>query len=647
MSIAFYGLIFVFFLTLGAYLPGLGGSFIFDDFATLARLGDFGEIKNIEGVLRFVMDDISGLGRQISLISFLLNGQNWPADPIPFKATNLALHLVIGAILYSLAARLLRVGGSRANNHWAALLIASFWLSNPFQVSTVLYVVQRMAQLSALFVLLGLLAYIHGRSLLFSRPRLAYAWMSAALVLITPLAVMAKENGALLPLLILVLEYTVLRHGHAGLSGPSVPGDAKPSKQWEALFLWLPSFLVVMAISHFTTAAAFQVREFNAVERLMTEARILFDYLYHWLNPFALPKGVLSDDIVVSRHVWSPWTTLPSLLAGSLALGWAVWNRASHPYMALAILFFMVGHLMESTVLPLELYFEHRNYLPAMFLAMPVAVALTSQTKISPRLVVGACIVVIAAQIVQTHLLASVWGNPVALSSLWAQRNPTSDRAQDHLANTLSEHHRPDLAVGVLEQAIRRKPQNSHFVLHLLYQKCRVSGVSTADLERARMQFKRYTLGPKSYPLLVELMGVSTGGTCPGMTPTEMDSLVDILMKAEAVRMQPSIHWQLHELKGELLLRQGHVDSAMPYFHEALRSSADISVGLRQVALLGSFGQPKQALDWLNTVDTLPRPVGWRHRLRSLDYDAEIKRLRNLLQDDLHRQLPPDDTEQT
>jgi tetratricopeptide (TPR) repeat protein len=41
---------------------------------------------------------------------------------------------------------------------------------------------------------------------------------------------------------------------------------------------------------------------------------------------------------------------------------------------AYAVLFFFLNHIVESTIIPLEIVFEHRNYLPSLFLFFPVSI---------------------------------------------------------------------------------------------------------------------------------------------------------------------------------------------------------------------------------------------------------------------------------
>ena len=62
--------------------------------------------------------------------------------------------------------------------------------------------------------------------------------------------------------------------------------------------------------------------------------------------------------------------TVPTLIVAIVLWDWR------YLVTALALLFFFLNHIIESTVLPLELIFEHRNYLPAMFLFLPIAAGL-------------------------------------------------------------------------------------------------------------------------------------------------------------------------------------------------------------------------------------------------------------------------------
>ena len=147
-------------LTFALYWPGLAGPFLLDDFNTfIAKLPGDGSSFGV--LLERVLADRSGpLGRPLAMISFAANA--WLAgglDAYPIKLTNLLLHLLTGLGLYRFTWVLLRPGSPLGLDErraaWAALLATAVWLLHPLHVSTVLYAVQRMAILAALFVVWG------------------------------------------------------------------------------------------------------------------------------------------------------------------------------------------------------------------------------------------------------------------------------------------------------------------------------------------------------------------------------------------------------------------------------------------------------------------------------------------------------------
>lgn len=612
------------------YWPGLQGGFILDDLGILPRLGELGGIHDTQGLLRFLASDISGPGgRPISLLSFLANYNNWPADPWPFKLTNLLLHLLSGALLFRLAGQIIRIKDSQASAaHWVAALVAGYWLLNPFNVSTVLYIVQRMTILSALFVLAGLCTYVYGRQLLARQPTKSYLVASAAPLLFTPLAALSKENGALLPVLALVLEYTALRHGlHL----------ATPSRTWTMLFLWLPSAAVLAMLTLYAGAEAYAVRPFTLGERLLSEARALLDYVYHWFTPLAIGRGVMTDDFVLSTGLFSPWTTLPAVAVVLGAFAWAIAMRKRYPWAALAILFFLAGHAMESTLVPLELYFAHRNYLPAMFLFLPLADwGLRQQAKWRwLPLLAG---VLFAVMSWQTYRLSSVWGNPWTLSAWWAEHQPDSARAQDFFASTLADSGRPELAAAFLAETIGHHPENGHFYLHHLWQQCHADGVGQEEWARLRRELSVHPVDIKSRPLLADLISQADSPQCRGVDSGELLAVVNILADHPTLAANSPWLGELRHMQGELLLKSRQPAQALTAFGQALQIRPDLSLGLLQVALLGTHHYYAEGLAWLGRVGKLPRPAGWREQLRSWDYDAEIEHLRHTLVQDLPKQ---------
>ena len=417
-------------LTAAAYWPGLSGPFLFDDFSNLDALGQYGGVRDLETLRLFILGSHSGpTGRPLALLTFLLDSNTWPTDPRPFKVTNLALHLVNGTILFALTRQLLLLSGKLSTKRctFSALLAAGAWLLHPFLVSTVLYVVQRMAMLSTLFVLMGLWGYTYGRLQLAEYPRRAYVWMSASLAGCTILAVLSKENGVLLPLLALILEFTLLgKHSSTRLN-----------KRWSIIFLWIPATLPFAYIAYRTMngslVASFMNRSFDVWERLLTESRILFDYLGWWFYPRVHSPGLLIQNYPLSHSLFDPPVTILAVSEVVSLIMAAVLLHKKYPLFSLAILFFFAAHLLESGPLPLELYFEHRNYLPTIFLFLPLMAALSKPSaRYRSLVIIGPAILMALALL--TFQRASIWGDIERLADSWADSHPYSQRAQRYSA---------------------------------------------------------------------------------------------------------------------------------------------------------------------------------------------------------------------
>jgi len=254
-------------------------------------------------------------GRPISMATFLLDREAWPDDPARFKRTNVLLHLLCGLLLGWLAlqcARALKLGAERAS--WLATLASGLWLLHPLWVSTTLYVVQRMTILSALFQLAGLTAYVAQRRRLAaveaSQIPVRLTALAAILGSFTILAFLCKENGALLPLLALVLEVTVLRNVSVGPS-------PKWFRAWALTVLGTPAIAIVGYLVHVAVTAGTQsisYRGFTIAERALTECRILAQYLWAIIVPRLETTGIYHDDVPVSTGLLHPPTTAASLL---------------------------------------------------------------------------------------------------------------------------------------------------------------------------------------------------------------------------------------------------------------------------------------------------------------------------------------------
>lgn len=619
------------FLTLLVYAPGLSGPFLFDDFPNLEKIGALGPIENPELFQAYLSSGFSGpTGRPVALASFLIDANDWPADPAPFKRTNLLIHLLVGVILFPTIRKLLTAVSRSSSREadWIALIATTLWLLNPFLVSTTLYVVQRMTQLTALFAILGIWGYLQGRFWLPVHPRLGYATLSFSVVLATVLAVFSKENGALLPLLILTMEFALRFHW-------TTPG---PDWRWKAVFLGLPALAIVVYLSMRLPGLERPIptRNFSLAERLLTEPRILWDYLFHLLIPHIQTRGLYQDGIVISTGLLTPWTTLPALL-GLLILGIGGWlARQRWPLLSLAILFFLAGHLLESTTIALELYFEHRNYLPAIFLFLPIAAGIVAlRDQIKPVLVTLIAVLVSGSYAIAAWQGARLWGDENQLMLVWAKTNPRSPRAQSSAVQTWLRLGQPDRAIIHLEQALREMPDSALLTSSYLSFKAELGVLSADELAEYANRLRRQPFDAQMLKALKYLVdSLNARAPLPEHTAIVMSLLTGI--RDDLHGRIPLAQRYTHYLQGLLLSGQNDSDGAYRHFDNALSYYNKVGPCLDMMSVLARYKHFQQALDILNRCERLlETQADHTINLQRSTYQQEIARLRITLQKDI------------
>ncbi|MCK5362759.1 MAG: hypothetical protein KAR22_07325, partial [Gammaproteobacteria bacterium] len=277
-------------LTGAIYWPGLSGDLVLDDAPTLepiARLAG-GELTWQEAIFQHHGS------RPLSMASYVLNWQTTGDRVWPLKLTNLVIHLLCGVLVFLLSDRLLAqpLACVDRRRRWVALWITACWLLAPLLVSTVLYVTQRMAELATLFSLAALLAYVCGRERLADNRIRGLGLMAAGLAVFWPLAIASKENGILVPVLIVVIEIFFFRNAQ--------PREAtRLAHRVLGLSITAAALIgIVIAISSPNFIIFnYGLRPFTLWERVLTEGRILFDYLANLiLLPGASPFGIYHDD---------------------------------------------------------------------------------------------------------------------------------------------------------------------------------------------------------------------------------------------------------------------------------------------------------------------------------------------------------------
>jgi hypothetical protein len=511
-------------LTAAVYWPGLHGGFLFDDYPNIVDNPGVqpGKADLATLVNAALSSPSSEFKRPLASLSFALNYLASGLDPYWMKLTNLVIHLLNGLLVFSLARLLLQCNAenSSAGVRWqsipwaaskqylapehsssteapqgieerigvVAVLIAAGWMLLPINLTGVLYVVQRMESMANVFVLLGLLGYVAGRRhMLDARPATqlptrngqlgagGFILCVASLLLATGLGVLAKETAVMLPLYALLIEWLLFgfrqrpsatkRLSPEPAARAATTGDRR-DRRIIALFLFLLAFPMVLGLAWLLPGvlnpATWANRDFTLGTRLLSEARIVSDYVLWTLLPTPGPLSFYHDNFVVSTGLLTPWTTLAGMffLACLVALIW--WLRRRLPLVSLGLGLFLGCQLLTGTILPLELIYEHRNYFASFGLLLAVMPLLAAPAldasdaarnfsdvlhhglpmKLARYLLLAGLMLCWTAL---TALSAYAWGNPLRLAEDLVSRAPDSPRAQYELGRTyiINSHYDP------------------------------------------------------------------------------------------------------------------------------------------------------------------------------------------------------------
>jgi protein O-mannosyl-transferase len=600
-------LLAVLLLALAAYWPGLHGGFLFDDFANLPALGASGPVDNWPTFWRYITSGTADpTGRPLTLLTFLFDARSWPSDPYPFKRTSLILHVINGALLYALLNRLGQAIAIEASlSRMAALVGTALWLLHPLLVSTTLYIVQREAMLPATCALAGLLLWLHGRERLSAGNVAAgLGWSVLGLGGFTLLAVLAKANGALLPLYALLIEVVLLRYRQP----PATPQEPRAYRTFLIIFAVIPAVAIcgyliwVGAHGLITGGPAF--RPWTLGQRLLTEPRVLIDYLSLLWIPRPFSSGLFNDQYVASTSLWHPFTTLPAMLAVLALIGLAWRLRRSRPVLSLAVLFYFTGQLIESTSIPLELYYEHRNYVPSLLMFWPLGLWL-AETRVLPVLKRGLMIALPLGMALMTHARAEVWGDVRTQALVWARINPDSARAQANAAQIEMQTGHPQAAVSRLETLLANQPDQVQFAFNLIGARCLTGGVGSGNIDAARAaMLSTPSIGALFAHWFDRILPVATSGSCPGFGPTELLDLINAGLQnpklGEAGPRQDFIY-----LRGRIALAQHQPDAALTDYIQALDLQVRPDMALQAAATLGAAGYPSHGLRLLDHYEAI------------------------------------------
>jgi protein O-mannosyl-transferase len=557
-----------------AYAPALGGAFLLDDVSNLSGLR---LIEDRLSALVFIFSGDAGpVGRPLALATFVPQAESWGQTAEPFLLVNILIHLANGFLLAWVLYLLCIAGRLREDQAlFVAIAGSAIWLFMPLLASSSLMIIQRMTTLSAFFMLLGLAGYLQARQKIVLHPTRSLFGMTMSLVAGTSLAVLTKESGALLPVYVLVLEATVLAR----------PISVRLSRwqAWKAIFLLLPTVILLSFLASRLPYSEQLVlrRDFTAWERLLTESRILWQYLFNAFVPQPGAFGPFHDGYSVARTLLNPVTMLAFLgWVVALALA-AVWRR-QYPLFSFAVFWFFAGHLLESTVVPLELYFEHRNYLAIIGPIVALCIVL-AQLPISRRRHVYAgtfAYVLINALVLFSQ--TSLWGNPPEAARYWQERFPDSVRATTTAAQYRLAAEGPQAGLQALHRLVDNVPEAGFILIPALNLSCIIAPqedhrpLVTELKELLKTVSFSYTAGT----MLSELYTTVTRVDCNDVNGDTVTALARTILNNKRYKKDVAYNQFHHQLMARILRDESSYDQAIRHLERAIlyKPSANLNM---------------------------------------------------------------------
>jgi len=583
----------------------LSGPFLFDDFPNFENLREISGCLNGDRIANYLAAFTDTPGRPLSALSFLIDDYAWPSTPYSWKRHNLLLHLLCGLLVFGLTRSLASARHSRRTSDWVALGVAVAWLMHPMQLSTSMLTVQRMTQLMTMASLVTCWWVSHR---LATRPGTCkeYAKLLAAGGIMTLVAFLCKENGALLPLYLAATSAWVLHARQTPISW---------SVRAYFIALFLPIAAIVIALAY--TALTYEsdgIRTFNPWERLLTESRILWDYLRQILFPRLNGSGIFHDDIVVSRGLLSPPTTLPALSALFGLVLLTTIKRKKWPLLAFAAAWFFGGHLLESTTWPLELYFEHRNYLPMVGVLAAIGIAIPEIASVKLRsaakLAVPVWIMMCAGMTLST---SSIWGSEQLQSAIWAKEHPNSLRSIESQAKYLVDNHELAAANSLMTEAIRRDSRFDGLAIHVLLVDC-YSGKLTSQKIRWAIELLDHSSFNRSTLNSITILREAIRDRICGNPEIQQQwiTLANTLLHNPAYENGEVTSFLHIELMQEGMQRRDF-HTVIRNLEAAYAAAPNATLAANLAYLLADGGYLKEAEDWRQRAERqrLPWPIPW------------------------------------
>jgi tetratricopeptide (TPR) repeat protein len=507
----------IFFIYSGTFLS----PFIFDD---TARIEENPHIR----LTQFSLTDVVTAGfkssktRPIAFISFALNYYFHQYDPWGYHLVNIIIHILAGFILYLFLKTTLTlpsVGFRYQRPGLIAFFAALVWLVHPVQTQSVTYIVQRMNSLASMLFILSFWFYIKGRLVEAGQRR--WLWFAgSALTWLVSLG--CKQISVTLPFLIYVYEWYFFQN---------------LGKDWFKrslkYVLGLVALVVLIALIYtgfnpwekIGRLNDYAQNEFTILQRSLTQFRVVMYYISLLFYPH--PSRLNLDyDFALSYSLINPVTTFFSLIIIMVLVSLAFFLAPKQRLISFCILWFFANLIIESSIIPLAIIFEHRLYLPSM-LAILIPVILAYRYIKPEKLLISILCALVIICAYWTFERNRDWKDDLSIWTDTVKKSPGKARPHINLGKALAKRDMLDAAIDHYATASSIKPDYAKIYYNL--------GNALAKKAKAKEAIENYN---------------------------------------KALQLKPNVP-EFHNNLGSVLAGQGRIDRAIAHFSEALRINPD------------------------------------------------------------------------
>ncbi len=563
----------------------LNAPFMFDDVTNITKNPRiYIQALTLDSLSDFLKDDT--LNRPLAYFTFALDYYVHRFDVTGYHIVNWLIHLASGLLVYFLTRQTLRL--MNKNIPGAPFLAAALWMTNPVHTQSVTYIVQRMNALSAMFYLASLVFYIRARTgqLMGKRPKkksFILFFLSAGAGICS---LASKQIAVTLPLVLFLYEWFFIQ-------------DLRKTfvKKQTAWILTIVAGITLLALIFLkgnpvsAIMSDYDKQPFTMGERLLTQPRVIAQYLSLLLLP--LPERLsLEHWVPVSRTLTSPATTLPALGLLMLITLTAVLRAKKNRLFAFTVFWFLITLAVESSFIGLALMFEHRTYLPSVFLFITITCGLRQHVR-PGWLATATMIVLIAVSGFWTRQRNDVWADEVRFWQDNIKKSPKSIRPYNNLGVALAVNGRYEEGIAACLQSIAlsspaTNTANAYNNISRMYQK---QGDSTRAIAYGRRAIEIDPgLGEAHLNLGKALLAEN-----------DLDEAVTHLEKA--IELAPLLTPAYTILAQAYYSKDGNVDNAINICRQALLTDPENAAAeVFMAGLLQQSGKPQQSLAHLQRV---------------------------------------------